>query len=113
MHLGDVLHELTIKDVTNLIELIDKVQKKGHYVSFDLSNHREKQCVDVYFRYKNNSGHKFDYIEGFELTHKGCDIDTYHNIILFFTKILEEEREMSVEDIEKELGYKIRIVGED
>ena len=92
MHLGAVLNELTILDVTKLIELIDKVQKRGHYISIDLSNHRGRQGVDVYFRWKNNPGPKFDYIKNFELSYKGCDIDAYHDIVLFFTKILEEER---------------------
>lgn len=103
--------KLTVTDVVKLVELVDKVQKRGHYASIHFSNYGSN--VEVYFiRDGFKSGGRFDFNKDFCLTEKDCDIDAYHEIIIFFTKIIEESKAMTIEEIEKALGYKICIVNE-
>ena len=104
--------KLNVIDVVKLVELVDKVQKRGHYVSIEFSNHGSD--VQVYFMrdgFRVNSRH--DFHESFCLTDKDCDIDKYLEIVVFFTNIIEEAKEMTIDEIEEALGYKICIVGQD
>lgn len=103
--------KLTVEDVVKLVRLVDKVQKRGHYASIQFS--RYGYDVQVHFMrngFRTEGG--YDFIRDFNLTDQDQDIDTYHEIVLFFTNIIEEVKEITIEEIEEALGYKICIVGE-
>lgn len=103
--------KLTVEDVVKLVRLVDKVQKRGHYASIQFS--RYGYDVQVHFMrngFRIEGG--YDFNKDFNLTDQDQDIDTYHEIVLFFTNIIEEVKEITIEEIEEALGYKICIVGE-
>ena len=101
--------KLTVVDVVRLVELVDKVQKRGHYTSINYSNYGSN--VEVYFmRNGFRAGIGYDFSKSFCLTDKDHDIDAYHEIVTFFLTVVEEAKEMTVEEIEEVLGYKICIV---
>lgn len=103
--------KLTVVDVVKLVELVDKVQKRGHYASVEFSNHGSQVSV-YYIRNGFKATCKYDLYESFNLTDEDYDVNQYHKIVLFFTNIIEEAKEMTVDEIEKALGYKICIVNE-
>ena len=103
--------KLNVIDVVKLVELVDKVQKRGHYASVQFSNYGSG--VEVYFmRDGFKSGGGYDFTKDFCLTNKDHDIDAYLEIVVFFTNIIEEAKEMTIDEIEEALGYKICIVKE-
>ena len=103
--------KLTVEDVVKLVRLIDKVQKRGHYASIEFANYGNH--VQVYFKrdgYETNK--EFNFRKYFNLTNKDCDVDAYHETVLFFTNVIEESKAMTIEEIEEALGYKVCIVSE-
>lgn len=103
--------ELTVEDVMSLVELAGRVQKRGHFVGVDFAN--VGNDVEVRFMRGGFRGNKdFDMFAGFHLSQKEENINEYHSVVLFLTRILEERKPMTVSEIEEALGYKIQIVYE-
>lgn len=104
--------KLTVEDVMNLVELAGRVQERGHFVGVDFANIGND--VEVRFmRDKFRCGKDYDMFAEFNLSQKEEDINEYHQVVLFLTKILEERKPMTISEIEDALGYKIHIVDEE
>ena len=80
--------KLTVSDVTKLVELIAQIHEKGHYASIDFSNYGS--TVSVYFTYGEFRRSGFDFSKDFSLTDKDEDVDTYFEIMNYFSEVLEE-----------------------
>lgn len=80
--------KLTVDDVKNLVDLVGKVQDKGHFASIEYMNHGYE--VIVAFQRGGFQKGGYDLFECFDLTNKDEDINKYHKVVLCFASILEE-----------------------
>ena len=80
--------KLTVSDVTKIVELIAQIHEKGHYASIDFSNHGTN--VSVYFTYGKFRSNGFDFYKYFNLTAEDEDVNTYFEIVNYFSEVLEE-----------------------